>query len=107
MIWASVLVAPAQNRTFVEPQAPESGTFSNTSAISIPSSGAAGLYPSPITVAGQSGNVTALTVTLNGVTHTAPGDIDALLVGPGGQKFILVSDAGSNVGAPGGAANNN
>jgi large repetitive protein len=33
-----------------------------------------------------------VTVTVTGFNHTSPSDVDILLVGPGGQKFILVSD---------------
>jgi subtilisin-like proprotein convertase family protein len=48
-------------------------------------------YPSVITVAGG-GVIQDLNVRLFGVTHDYPEDLDALLVGPGGQQVILVSD---------------
>jgi len=34
-------------------------------------------------------------VTLKGLSHTWPDDLDVLLVGPGGQKVLLMSDAGA------------
>src|SRR5438552_4232213 len=72
-------------------------TFSNSAAISIPSSGSsgkAGPYPSVISVSGVSGQVAKVTVTLLGLRHTYPDDIDVLLVGPTGQSLILMSDSG-------------
>jgi subtilisin-like proprotein convertase family protein len=69
-------------------------TFSNTAPITIPSSGPASPYPSTINVSGLTGVVTKVTVTLNGFTHDYPDDVDVLLVGPGGQQCILMSDAG-------------
>ena len=33
-------------------------------------------------------------MTLTGISHTYPDDLDVLLVGPGGQKVILMSDSG-------------
>ncbi len=72
-------------------------TFSNTTSITVPSSGAASPYPSNITVAGLRGTVSKVTVTLRNITHTFPGDMDVLLVGPTGVKLVLMSDAiGSN-----------
>jgi len=69
-------------------------TISNPGAISIPDSGAATPYPSDITVSGLTGTITDLNVTISGLSHTFPADIDILLVGPGGQKIILMSDVG-------------
>lgn len=54
-------------------------------------------YPSQINVSGLSGTVTKLTVNLNGVTHAFPDDIDVLLVGPGGQNAIIMSDVGGRI----------
>jgi subtilisin-like proprotein convertase family protein len=74
-------------------------TFSNTSSISIPnsgvSSGAASLYPSPITVSGLGTQITAISVTLDGFSHAYPADVDILLVGPNGQNVMLMSDVGT------------
>ena len=38
--------------------------------------------------------MTKVTVRLNNLTHTFPADIDILLVGPGGQNAIIMSDVG-------------
>ncbi len=51
-------------------------------------------YPSPITVSGLAGNITKVTVTLTGLSHTFPDDIDMLLVAPSGAKLIIWSDVG-------------
>jgi subtilisin-like proprotein convertase family protein len=74
-------------------------TFSNPASITIPATGtgeASGApatpYPSNITVAGVP-NGSAVTVRLKNLNHTYPSDVDVLLVGPTGQKFILLSDA--------------
>ena len=66
----------------------------NTTLISIPGSGIGSLYPSKISVAGLPSNPSKVTVTLKGISHTYPDDLDVLLVGPGGQKVLLMSDAG-------------
>lgn len=50
-------------------------------------------YPSIINVAGVVGTVTKVTATIKGLNHTFPSDIDMLLVGPGGQRLLLMSDA--------------
>ncbi|MDZ4794245.1 MAG: hypothetical protein SGI83_08200, partial [Bacteroidota bacterium] len=76
-------------------------TFSNPSAITIPASGTgvstgapATPYPSNITVAGITDPVSKVTVTLTGLNHTFPDDVDMLLVSPTGQKFIILSEVG-------------
>ncbi|WP_190278917.1 beta strand repeat-containing protein [Dokdonella koreensis] len=89
--------------------APRGGptSYSNATAITItdcpnpcPASGqAASLYPSPITVAGETGVIERVSVTLNGFSHAFPADVDILLVSPSGRKVVLMSDFGA--GSPG------
>ena len=71
----------------------ESQTFSNNTDITIPVLGSGNIYPSIISVAGLSGALSKITVTLTGLSHTFPADVDMLLVSPAGQKMILLSDA--------------
>ncbi|HEX6100974.1 MAG TPA: Calx-beta domain-containing protein [Thermoanaerobaculia bacterium] len=68
--------------------------FSDAAAIVIPSGGIASPYPESISVSGV-GTIAKVSVTLRGFTHTYPSDVDVLLVGPGGQSVVLMSDAGS------------
>ncbi len=77
------------------------GTFANAAAISIPSSGSGSPFPSSINVSGLTGTVLKVTATLSRFGHSFPDDVDVLLVGPGGQKVLLMSDAGG-----GGAVSN-
>ena len=72
----------------------DSVTYSNASAITITDKVAATPYPSSIIVPATTGTVTKVTVSLSGFNHTYPGDVDILLVGPSGQKLLLMSDAG-------------
>ncbi len=67
----------------------------NYAPISIPVSGATTPYPSTIAVSGITANViTKVAVGLNNFTHSFPADVDVLLVGPGGQRVMLMSDTG-------------
>ena len=54
-------------------------------------------YASPVQVAGAAGSVTDVDVALHGFGHEFPADVDLMLVGPGGQRTLLMSDAGSYV----------
>src|SRR5215217_3814493 len=80
--------------------APITSRYCNATRLDIPagapnnSYGPASLYPSPIVVAGAGTALTKVTVTLVGLRHTFPDDIDVLLVGPRGQKMVLMSDVG-------------
>jgi uncharacterized repeat protein (TIGR01451 family) len=46
-------------------------------------------------VSGLTGIVGKVTVTLSNLSHTYPKDVSAVVVGPGGQKVILMSGAGA------------
>jgi subtilisin-like proprotein convertase family protein len=68
--------------------------FTNPAPIAIPNAGAATPYSSNITVSGLSALIQDINVSIFGLTHTFPDDLDILLVGPGGQKVLLMSDTG-------------
>ncbi|HKX32942.1 MAG TPA: M36 family metallopeptidase [Blastocatellia bacterium] len=84
------------------------GTFSTTSVFSnpapiiIPATGTGATsgapsnpYPSVINVSGVTGTIDKVTAQLlNYNFSTFPDDADVLLVGPGGQKMLLMSDVG-------------
>ncbi|MFN0140696.1 MAG: M36 family metallopeptidase [Pyrinomonadaceae bacterium] len=66
----------------------------NGGAIANPGTGTVGVaapYPSTINVSGLSGNKKIILEFTN-LNTTFPGDMDWLLVGPGGQKYIVMSD---------------
>ena len=81
-------------------------TFTNATPITIFDNAAASLYPSPIAVSGVPGNITNVSVTLHGISHTWVGDLNVLLVAPGGQKIALMGRAGSTTPAGVGAGDN-
>ncbi|HWX23026.1 MAG TPA: hypothetical protein VN578_24250 [Candidatus Binatia bacterium] len=74
-------------------------TFSSTNVIVINETGTppipAAPYPASLSVTGLNGLVvTKLTVTLHGLTHTFPSDINILLLGPLGQRAIIMAQTG-------------
>ncbi len=91
---ATATASPAATPT-PSPTPPVCLTFSNPTAISLPDVTPASPYPSNITVSGFGGAlITNISVRLKNITHTFPGDLDMLLVGPGGQTAIIMSDVG-------------
>ena len=76
-------------------------TFSNTSQIQILDATVefgpkpADPYPSEINVSGfRRGSVRDVNLVFKGYTHTFPEDVGVLLVGPRGQKILVMSDVG-------------
>jgi subtilisin-like proprotein convertase family protein len=51
-------------------------------------------FPSTVQVTGASGVVSDVDVALHGLQHSFPDDLDLMLVGPSGQKAMVMSDAG-------------
>jgi uncharacterized repeat protein (TIGR01451 family) len=74
---------------------PAISNFANASQIIIPDHGPGGPYPLTISVSGMTGEVSKVTVTLNGFTHSFPRDVSALLVSPSGANVLVISHAGS------------
>ena len=80
---------------------PNSYSFTNSTPITINDASSSGVpgaaipYPLSITVAGLSGTLSNATVTLRGFAHTYPHDVGVLLVGPEGQKIVVMANSGS------------
>jgi subtilisin-like proprotein convertase family protein len=102
-IWGSDPIAVADTATMVfdsdevtggpEPSAVD---FTNNLGITINDVSPATPYPSTINVLGLPGVISKVRVTLRGLSHTFPNDIDVLLVGPTGQNLVLMSDVGGS-----------
>ncbi len=71
-----------------------SAPYSDAGGIAIASLGMANPYPSTIRISGVTAAVFQVTVILSNLTHAFPDDLDILLVGPSGQKSMLISDVG-------------
>jgi len=79
------------------PAAGSASTYTNPAPIELPNLGPAATYPSTLSVSGLpdasgSGNGLVVRVTLRGLQHFFPDDLDVLLVGPS-AKTMLMSDA--------------
>ena len=68
--------------------------FANTNAIIINDNTNATPYPALINVSGVGGSLVKATVTLTNLSHTAPADIGALVVGPNGSNTLIMANAG-------------
>jgi len=69
-----------------------SETYCNLTPMTIFDGNRASLYPSTVAVSSGIDGPFKVTVTLKRLTHPTITDVDALLVGPGGQKVMLMSD---------------
>jgi hypothetical protein len=75
---------------------PTNGVFAASAPIIIPTQGPATNYPSSNVVAGLTGTIIKVTVTLSNLNHSWPDDLDILLVGPSGSNVMLMSDCGGS-----------
>jgi hypothetical protein len=75
---------------------PVTRSFTSKIPIEILDDGPAEPYPSVIEVSGMPGVLTEVSVTLWGLSHSYPDDVDIVLVTPSGQKLMLMSDAGGS-----------
>ncbi len=70
----------------------------NSASITIPEAGIATPYPSTINISGATGVVERVIVKLNNFSHLYPSDLDIVLVGPQGQKSVVMGGAGGAAG---------
>jgi hypothetical protein len=98
-----VTVTNGANTTFNASLVPAQVTtqFCNTAPITINDAAPATPYPSNITVSGLTGKLSNLTIDFVGVSHTFPDNIQALVVGPTGQKVNVMTNAGDGTGIVG------
>jgi subtilisin-like proprotein convertase family protein len=91
--WLGVFAIPATSIRAASVTSSNANVITFNESMTPPT--AATPYPSSITVSGFAGQVvTKATVTLFGFTHGFPSDADMLLVGPQGQKTIVMANAG-------------
>src|SRR4051794_9182067 len=70
-------------------------TFTNNEFITIPTEGNANPFPSVVQVSGfKQGQITDVNITVNGLTHDFPNDVNLMLASPGGLPAILMGGAG-------------
>jgi len=85
------------NRGTIIPAVFLPATFGNSSSNRIVFGTLPGGYPSTIAVGGLAGSITKVTVIFSNLTFDIlPDAFDALLVGPAGQKVMIMSDAGGS-----------
>jgi uncharacterized repeat protein (TIGR01451 family) len=77
---------------------PGKAQFSSPAAIIIPDHGPGTPYPATITVSGVTGRLNNATLTLNGLTHSFPHDINVVLVNPAGTNVLVMSHTGGGHG---------
>ncbi|HEX8368852.1 MAG TPA: proprotein convertase P-domain-containing protein, partial [Pyrinomonadaceae bacterium] len=71
-------------------------TGENPNAIAFSNAGTASPYPSEIQISDLPGKVTKVSINVTNFTHTAPDDVDLLLVSPSGRSIVLMSDVGGS-----------
>jgi subtilisin-like proprotein convertase family protein len=94
-------VAPALGLLVALTSSALAQTYFSTDQMIIPinaaaTGGRAGVYPSTINVSGGPARIQDITVTLTNMQHGAPSDFNVLLVGPQGQKVLLMRGCGGN-----------
>lgn len=95
--WYSVFITNVAGQALSEAvavnvQVVRNTTFSNNTPILIRDHTNALPYPSPIAVSGVSGSVSNVVVTFHNLSHSWLEDVDALVVAPGGQSALVMSD---------------
>ncbi len=83
-----------QFRTMLGRRLSGSYVLHQSTPIQIPSNGPATPFPSTIVVAGTTGAISKVVVTLHEFSHPLPDQVDVMLRGPGGQTVTLLSDTG-------------
>jgi uncharacterized delta-60 repeat protein len=73
----------------------QTANFAGTNPIVINDNTNASPYPAVIQIAGVGGTLIKATVTLSGLYHSSPSDVDALVVCPSGTNTLIMANAGA------------
>jgi uncharacterized repeat protein (TIGR01451 family) len=98
---ANLSVAVQPGLGLVPNNAPVFSAYAVTNPITVPNPGTAAPYPSSVTVSNAASLVSVLgqvRLTLSGLTHSYPSNLNLLLVNPVGSAVLLMSHAGGSQG---------
>lgn len=98
-LWFTACAGPAFLGRVATGEAPM--RFTDPAKLRVPAQGTSGPaneYPAAIDVSGLQGTVTGVRVRLNGLHHARSSDVLAQLVGPQGQRTVLMANATSRAG---------
>lgn len=96
MLWLRFLLVVGA-ALFVATAPAAAQRYANTTPLSLTSSAVASSpYGTTISVAGAPSRVATLRVSIENISHTFSGDLQALLVAPGGQTVALLGGVGGN-----------
>src|SRR5215203_2010973 len=100
---SAVSLAPAASAATIDTEHSQPVTIrdhyywgQNTTEVTIVDESAASLYPDPVSISGAQGIVTDVDVEIDGLSHGYAQDLDVLLVGPAGQRALIMSDDGGS-----------
>lgn len=71
--------------------------FTSAGPITLPDSGPASAYPIIVNTSGIGGPIEDIIISLDGLTHPSPGDLDMLVVTQDGRTFVPMAGVGGNV----------
>jgi subtilisin-like proprotein convertase family protein len=74
--------------------------YCNPGATPLPAAGTPGAYPLRIFVADRVGDIESVSLSLNQLQHSSPGDLDVMLVAPSGESLVVLSDVPGALTAP-------
>lgn len=73
------------------------GAYTGAPMVVTTTAGPASVYPANISITGlPTSGVRVKSITLNGMTHTWPSDLDVLIQSPTGTNVVIMSDAGGS-----------
>ncbi|MEI7732881.1 MAG: M14 family zinc carboxypeptidase [Verrucomicrobiota bacterium] len=92
-----VAISPPAKLTVLPPGSMQNSNLMVAGVISIPLLGTATPYPSSVVVAGLTGKVQKVSVTLSNLTHSYAKDLQILVTNPAGNAVLLLANIGNTL----------